>query len=167
MDLKGFVNSDDIEQIVNDNNLEFELINYNTINTGDYPNPGYAIRLCHPFQESGEMIFGALFWTAKQSYNPARDINVTLHEILLHVNDHRGWAFGFSGTFSNGEEETGHWFTIHGSALLIIVKPPLFDGASSQSQSNLQSSPTPQSQPGSQQSDLLLQTATVKTTTNK
>jgi hypothetical protein len=125
MDLKGFVNSDDIEQIVNYNNLEFNLIAGigAPITTGAYPNPGYVIRLGHPFQNSGNVIFGVLFWTAKHSYNPARDINITIYSVIIAhiIDDHSGLSIGFSGTFSRGEEETGKWFTIHGSALLHIL----------------------------------------------
>jgi hypothetical protein len=126
MDLKGFVNSDDIEQIVNEYNLQFSLIAGigAPITTGAYPNPGYVIRLGHPFQNSGTVIFGVLFWSAKHSYNPARDINITitLAGAQAHiVDDKLGLSIGFSGTFSRGEEETGRWFTIQGSALMHLV----------------------------------------------
>jgi hypothetical protein len=125
MDSKGFVNSYDIEQIVNEYNLEFNLIAGigSVITTGAYPNPGYVIRAGHPFQNSGTVIFGVLFWSAKHSYNPARDVNITIYTaIVVHIiDDHSGLSIGFSGTFSRGEEEAGKWFTIHGSALLHIV----------------------------------------------
>jgi len=67
---------------------------------------------------------GVLFWTAKQSLNPARtiDITITLSGAQSHFNiDKSGLSIGFSGTFSDGEESTGHWFTIQGSALMHIV----------------------------------------------
>jgi len=123
---KGFVNSYDIEQIVNEYNLEFCLIAGigAPITTGAYPNPGYAVRVGHPFQNSGNIIFGLLFWNAKHSYNPAREINIaiTLSGAQQHiVDDKMGLCVGFSGTFARGEEETGHWFTIQGSALMHLV----------------------------------------------
>ena len=125
MDSKGFVNSYDIEQIVNEYNLEFNLIAGigSTITTGAYPNPGRTIWVGHPFQNSGTVIFGVFFWSAKHSYNPARDVNITIYTaIVVHIiDDHSGLSIGFSGTFSRGEEETGKWFTIQGSALLHIV----------------------------------------------
>jgi len=126
MDSKGFVNSDDIELIVNEYHLEFSLIAGigAPITTGAYPNPGYAVWVGHPFQNSETVIFGLLFWNAKHSYNPARDINITitLSGIPVHiVDDKLGLSVGFSGTFSRGEEETGRWFTIQGSALIHLV----------------------------------------------
>jgi len=126
MDSKGFVNSDDIEQIVNEYNLEFSLISGigAPITTGAYPNPGYVLRVGRPLQNSEFVIFGLLFWSAKHSYNPAREINITitLSGAQSHIiDDHSGLSIGFSGIFSRGEEETGRWFTIQGSALLHIV----------------------------------------------
>lgn len=126
MDSKGFVNSEDIEQIVNGYNLEFTLIAGIgcPITTGAYPNPGYTIRVGHPFQNSGTVILGVLFWNAKHSYNPARniDITITLSGAQQHIiDDKMGLCIGFSGTFARGEEETGRWFTIQGSALMHLV----------------------------------------------
>ncbi len=126
MDSKGFVNSYDIEQIVNEYDLEFGIIAGSgaSITTGAYPNPGYAMRVGHPFQNSGTIVFGLLFWNAKHSLNPVREINITitLAGAQQHIVDDKiGLCVGFSGTFSRGEEETGKWFTIHGSALLYLV----------------------------------------------
>jgi hypothetical protein len=129
MDSKGFVNSYDIKQIVNEYNLEFNLIAGigSAITTGAYPNPGYAIWVGHPFRVPETPVKCILlFWSAKHSYNPARDVNITIYlgdgAYETHfVDDHSGLSIGFSGTFSRGEEETGKWFTIHGSALLHIV----------------------------------------------
>ena len=126
MDLKSFVNSKDLEQIIIENNLEFSLVAGigAPITTGAYPNPGYALRVGHPLQSSGTVLFGLLFWNAKHSLNPARDINITITLSglqLIVVDDKLGLSVGFSGTFARGEEETGKWFTLQGSALLHLV----------------------------------------------
>lgn len=126
MDSKGFVNSYDIEQIVNEYNLEFSLITGigTSITTGAYPNPGYAIRLANPFQKSGTIVLGLLFWNAKHSYNPSRDINITITSsgAKQYIDiDKMGLSVGFSGTFARGEEETGKWFTMQGTVLMNLV----------------------------------------------
>jgi len=126
MSSKGFVNSNDIEMIVSEYHLEFSFISGigASITTGAYPNPGYVMRAGHPLQNSGTVLFGLLFWSAKHSSNPAREINITitLSGAQQHiVDDKAGLCVGFSGSFARGEEETGKWFTIQGSALMHLV----------------------------------------------
>lgn len=165
METKGYVNSDDIEQIINDNDLEVGTITFGQINTGGPADPsrsGGIVGLC----PRRPLCFGILvipfssflyFCTYDQN-----DPNIYPHipcQITIagkYEGNPINWGFtvGFIGVAGR---EWGGVFQLHGAALLIIYS----------GQEQQQSNPTPQqSQSQTQPSTEPSSTTTTQTMTS-
>gem|GEM_PF-1464712 len=151
MDLKGFVDSNDIEQIISDNNLNFSFITSGPITTGDTPCAGDLLCLRRPLGISKIPVkYAMLFWWAYDWATYEWDVNVTVSTEKFTEN-HIGWAIGFSGISYVGSDYFGTWCVIHGSALLFFVR--VIGNSNSQPQSTPQSNPQINPSPQSQQSN--------------
>lgn len=122
IELKGYVDSSDIAQIISDNNLELGTITSGFIETGDDNS-----RLCgggffcprHPLNLISAILPVCFYWRAFVDMM-SHPVKITIDGVYITY-ENQGWAIAFSGLLSNAFFWRG--MEIWGIAALIIYKP--------------------------------------------